>query len=54
MRTRIVPYYCSGMAMYELQTRRWWWPFWSVSVTTTSLRDAQNIARDVQNKIIAP
>ena len=54
MRTRIVPALYCGIAMYELHYRRWWWPIWSLSVTTTSLRDAQNIARDIRSRLVAP
>ena len=54
MRTRIVPFLYCGMAMYEVQTRHWYWPFWTRSITTTSLREAQSIAHDIRTELIAP
>lgn len=54
MKTRIVPTNIIGITMYEIHHRRWWWPFWTLNVTTTSLRDAQAIAQDIRNDFISP
>lgn len=42
-------------AGYEVQARRWWWPFWSatgvhgrLTNTFSSLEDARNFAKGVR------